>query len=118
MQPQTLDNAAAEVLCQGSARAHSAAATLTFVALFALGFAWWGRDKVAAAGHQLPWSLVCVLLATLHGMVIFALIPTGCLARDDLSVMVGSLAPWLLAAALVRSGVAPLPPSLRGDGAP
>ena len=40
MQPQTLDNAAAEVLCQGSARAHSAAATLTFVALFALGLAW------------------------------------------------------------------------------
>ncbi len=119
MQPSSLDDAAADILCQGSSRAHSLAATLTLVALVALGLAWYFRHRLAADGNQVAWSLVPLLLGSLHALVVVGFIPQGCLARDDLSVIVGSVAPWLLASALLRSGVAPLPPSLRDDpGAP
>jgi len=114
----SLDDVATDLMCQGSARAHSIAATLTAVALVAVGLAWLYRDRIAAAGHQVAWSLVPILLGALHGLVVVGFIPQGCLARDDLSVLVGSLLPWLLASALARTGVAPLPPSLRDDPSP
>lgn len=110
MFPPTDDGASADLVCLGAERASTLATKLLFVALVAAATAWRWRDRAAASGHRTEWATVMLLLGFLHALGCYALIPTGCAASADVTVLAGSLVPWLLAAAFFRSGVPPAPP--------
>lgn len=91
---------------------------LTAVALVGLGLvviAWRLRVAVAIEGHGTAWALAIVLTAVLCGLFLLVQVPLGCTSEPVVLSVIAALSPWLVAALVVRSGIAPPPSSLRTD---
>lgn len=71
------------------------------------------RARAAVAGQHGLWSAVLLLLGVCHVMASMWLVPMGCLSSSALVSFVGYASPWLVAAMLMRSAVAPTPDALR-----
>jgi len=118
MQPGSLRFAdLADVACLANHRAQSFAWAGTALALVVAVIAWWSRPRVAALGQQTLWALAACLAAVMHVLCAMFFVPSGCLSGHLFSELVGAASPWLLAAGLFRTGVAPAPPALDA-GAP
>lgn len=96
-------------------RATHLAVMLALVGVFAAATAWRVRDRIAVDGHQSMWAMSSLLCGVLHVVVCLMLIPVGCTSTDALTAIVASALPWVLAAGLFRTGVAPIPPELHPD---
>lgn len=100
---------AADLACQGVSRVESFATTLGLVSCAVLPVAWWARPRVGAAGQQTMWSLAALLVGVMQVMVCMFLVPGGCWAGHTMSHLVAAAAPWVVAAGIFRSAVAPAP---------
>lgn len=108
MQPWTLRYAeAAELACLAAERAVEFAWSGTLVAAVAAGVAWRTRHRAAAAGHQGMWALVMLLLGAMHVLGAMFLVPSGCMSGHLFGRLLSAASPWVFAAGIFRSGVAP-----------
>lgn len=108
----------ADVACLANARAEQFAYGGTAVALVAAVAAWRARERVAVAGQQGLWAVAALLAGVMHVLCAMFLVPPRCLSGHLFGVFLGAASPWLLAAGLLRSGVAPTPPPMRADEPP
>lgn len=99
----------ADVACLANGRAEEFAYAGTALALVAAGVAWWARGRVAAAGQQGLWAIASCLVGVMHVLGAMFLVPSRCLSGHLFGTFVGAASPWLLAAGILRSGVAPTP---------
>ncbi len=101
-----------DLACIDTPRAEQIAVLLGIVGLLGLVTAWRIRDRAAASGHSTLWAISALLVGALQTVLTLALVAPGCATGNTVAWMLGCASPWALAAAFLRTGVAPLPPPL------
>lgn len=102
----------AELACLPAQRALDFAYSGTALAALAALAAWALRDRAATAGQHGLWALASLLAGAMHVILAMFWVPTGCLSGALMGRLLGAAAPWVLAAGLFRTGVAPPPAAL------
>ncbi|MEZ4390302.1 MAG: hypothetical protein R3A48_04335 [Polyangiales bacterium] len=102
----------AELACLPAQRALEFAHRGAALAALAALAAWALRRRAAAAQQQGMWALASMLAGAMHVILAMFWVPTGCLSGALFGRLLGAAAPWVLAAGLLRTGVAPPPAPL------
>lgn len=111
LQPLPLD-AVPDVVCRDATLASSVALWGAGLAVVAVVAAFARRDRAAERGHAGLWALCAVIAGALQTVVALGAIPLGCASARGVATLVGAALPWLFAAAVVRGGIAPVPPPI------
>ncbi len=108
---------ASDLTCLAASDHPEAATAVALVGLVVAYVAYRSRDRVAEAGHGNLWAICALLLMLIACVGLLSLVPLGCVTDRTYLTLVGVGSPWVLAALVVRSGVAPPPPAFGEDRA-
>lgn len=109
---------AADLSCLAASDHPEAATAVAVAGIVAAYVSYRARDRVAEAGHGTLWAVCALLVMAIACVGLLSLVPLGCVTDRTYLTLVGAAAPWVLAALVVRSGVAPPPPSFDELGGP